>query len=326
MSLKMASQAFSLTTRKTLPNTQNLSIPHIHLGVYLTSGKETSTAVRYALEAGYRAFDSAQMYHNEREVGSTISSYLQKHPELKREDIHYTSKLASNASYEAVRKSITKSVKECGLGYIDLFLLHSPYGGKEARLSSWKALEDAVMDGEVRIPGVSNYGEKHVSRIFLRTNTVVKRKLHYIIQTLTTQQIAELLSSSPRILPAINQVEMHPFNTHTKLAQYCHDQGIVIEAYAPLARAYKMKDRTIVELAKKYECTPAQLLVRWSLQHGYVPLPKSVRKERIVENAGVEGFVIEDVDIERMDALDEYLVTGELRYFVDMILGNLFAD
>lgn len=164
MSLKMASQAFSLTTRKTLPNTQNLSIPHIHLGVYLTSGKETSTAVRYALEAGYRAFDSAQMYHNEREVGSTISSYLQNHPELKREDIHYTSKLASNASYETVRKSITKSVKECGLGYIDLFLLHSPYGGKEARLSSWKALEDAVLDGEVRIPGVSNYGEKHVSR------------------------------------------------------------------------------------------------------------------------------------------------------------------
>ena len=133
-------------------------------------------------------------------------------------------------------------------------------------------------------------------------------------EQLTTHQLAELLSSSPRLLPAINQVEMHPFNTHTKLAQYCHDQGIVIEAYAPLARAYKMKDRTIVELAKKYDCTPAQLLVRWSLQHGYVPLPKSVRKERIVENAGVEGFFIEGADIERMDALDEYLVTGELEW------------
>jgi diketogulonate reductase-like aldo/keto reductase len=313
MSLKMASQAFSLTTRKTLPNTQNLSIPHIHLGVYLTSGKETSTAVRYALEAGYRAFDSAQMYHNEREVGSTISSYLQKHPELKREDIHYTSKLASNASYEAVRKSITKSVKECGLGYIDLFLLHSPYGGKEARLSSWKALEDAVMDGEVRIPGVSNYGEKHVSRACLQCLCCVTTERARDANTnATPTQLAELLSSSPRLLPAINQVEMHPFNTHTKLAQYCHAQGIVIEAYAPLARAYKMKDRTIVELAKKYDCTPAQLLVRWSLQHGYVPLPKSVKKERIVENAGVEGFVIEDADVERMDALDEYLVTGEL--------------
>lgn len=164
MSLKkMAAQTFSLTTRASLPNTQALTIPHIHLGVYLTSGRETSTAVRYALEAGYRAFDSAQMYHNEREVGSTISAYLEKHPEIKREDIHYTSKLASNAGYETVRKSISKSVKECGLGYIDLFLLHSPYGGKEARLSSWKALEDAVLEGEVRIPGVSNYGEKHVS-------------------------------------------------------------------------------------------------------------------------------------------------------------------
>ena len=162
--LKMTSQTFSLTSRKSLPNTDSLSIPHIHLGVYLTSGRETRNAVKYALEAGYRAFDSAQMYDNEREVGSTISAYLKEHPELKREDIHYTSKLANNErSYQAVRKSITQSVKECGLGYIDLFLLHSPYGGKEARLNSWKALEDAVLEGEVRIPGVSNYGEKHVS-------------------------------------------------------------------------------------------------------------------------------------------------------------------
>jgi diketogulonate reductase-like aldo/keto reductase len=155
---------FSLTTRKSLPNTSSLSIPHIHLGVYLTSGRETRNAVQYALETGYRAFDSAQMYANEREVGSTILAYLKEHPELKREDIHYTSKLAENSrSYESVRKSIKESVRECGLGYIDLFLLHSPYGGKEARLSSWRALEDAVLEGEVRIPGVSNYGEKHVS-------------------------------------------------------------------------------------------------------------------------------------------------------------------
>jgi diketogulonate reductase-like aldo/keto reductase len=160
----MASQTFSLTSRKSLPNTSSLSIPHIHLGVYLTSGSETRRAVQYALEAGYRAFDSAQMYGNEREVGSTILAYLKEHPELKREDIHYTSKLAENErSYEAVRESIRESVRECGLGYIDLFLLHSPYGGKEARLNSWKALEDAVLEGEVRIPGVSNYGEKHVS-------------------------------------------------------------------------------------------------------------------------------------------------------------------
>ena len=175
---KMASQTFSLTSRKPLPNTSSLSIPHIHLGVYLTSGRETRLAVQYALESGYRAFDSAQMYDNEREVGSTILAYLKEHPELKREDIHYTSKLAENErSYEAVRESIKESVRACGLGYIDLFLLHSPYGGKEARLNSWRALEDAVLEGEVRIPGVSNYGEKHVSS---RSRVVKSYSFHII--------------------------------------------------------------------------------------------------------------------------------------------------
>ena len=178
----MASTTFSLTSRKSLPNTASLSIPHIHLGVYLTSGRETRQAVQHALEAGYRAFDSAQMYANEREVGSTILAYLKDHPELKREDIHYTSKLAENErSSEAVRESIRESVRECGLGYIDLFLLHSPYGGKEARLNSWRALEDAVLEGEVRIPGVSNYGEKHVSleshvNITIHTNSIRKEE------------------------------------------------------------------------------------------------------------------------------------------------------
>lgn len=101
------------------------------------------------------------MYHNERQVGDAIIKYLDG-SDLKREDIHYTSKLASNSDYDTARKSIKKSVKECGLGYIDLFLLHSPYGGKRARLESWRALEDAVFDGEVKIAGVSNYGVKHV--------------------------------------------------------------------------------------------------------------------------------------------------------------------
>ncbi len=126
------------------------------------SGKEATSAVRYALEAGYRGFDSAQMYHNEKQVGRVIQDYLKEHPELKREDIHYTTKLASNSDYNTARRSISQSVKECGLGYIDLFLLHSPYGGKQRRLQSWRAVEDAINDGEVRIGGVSNFGEKHV--------------------------------------------------------------------------------------------------------------------------------------------------------------------
>lgn len=163
--LRKMAETYSLATRVKLNN--GLTMPQIHLGVYLMSGNEASKAVQHALEAGYRAFDSAQMYHNERDVGRAISSYLQSHPELKREDIHYTSKLASNSDYDRARKSIAKSVKECGLGYIDLFLLHSPYGGKQARLDSWRAVEDAIQDGEIKIGGVSNYGPKHVGMLLL---------------------------------------------------------------------------------------------------------------------------------------------------------------
>jgi len=277
---KMAEHTFSLASRIGLNN--GLSMPKIHLGVYLMNGREASTAVKYALEAGYRAIDSAQMYHNEHDVGAAITSYLKAHSDVKREDIHYTTKLASNSDYNTARKSITRSVTECGLGYIDLFLLHSPYGGKRARLESWRAVEDAIQDGEIKIGGVSNYGQKHLE---------------------------ELLASNPKIKPAVNQIEVHPFNTRTDLTEYCQQNEIIVEAYAPLARALRMKHPVVVELSKKYSSTPGQLLVRWSLQHGYVPLPKSVRKERIIENSEIQSFIIEATDMKRLDGLDEYLVT-----------------
>ncbi|KAF2845785.1 Aldo/keto reductase [Plenodomus tracheiphilus IPT5] len=260
-------------------------MPTIHLGVYLTSGNETYQAVRWALEAGYRGVDSAQMYHNEQESGQAVLDFLASDANaesLQRKDIHFTSKLASNSAYDAARKSITKSVKECGLGYIDLFLLHSPYGGKKARLDSWRAVEDAIDAGEVKTGGVSNYGVKHLQ---------------------------ELLDANPRIAPAVNQIEVHPFNTRTDITSFCQRNKIVVEAYAPLVRALRMKHPKIVALSKKYSCTPGQLLVRWSLQHGYVPLPKSVKKARIMENSEIGGFVIEEGDMEAMDGLDEYLVT-----------------
>lgn len=280
----MAPNSFSLSTRITLSN--GLSIPQIHLGVYLMSGREASSAVTWALKAGYRAVDSAQMYRNEKDCGQAILSFLNDKSlnttGLTREDIFFTSKLASNTSYEAARKSISQSVKTSGLGYIDLFLLHSPYGGKQARLSSWRAVEDAIKDGEIKIGGVSNFGVKHLE---------------------------ELSSSKPRIMPAVNQIEVHPFNTRTNIVEVCQNFGIVVEAYAPLARALRMKHPTIVELSQKYNCTPAQLMIRWSLQHGYIPLPKSVSKERIEANGDVDHFEISIEDVQRMDNLDEYLVT-----------------
>jgi diketogulonate reductase-like aldo/keto reductase len=109
------------------------------------------------------------------------------------------------------------------------------------------------------------------------------------------------------------QVEVHPFNTRTDITSFCKEHGIVVEAYAPLVRAQRMKHPTIAGLSRKYRCTPAQLLVRWSLQHGYVPLPKSSKRDRIVENANIGGFSINDEDMHAMDGLDEYLVTGECR-------------
>lgn len=157
---KMAEHSYSLASRIKLNN--GLTMPQIHLGVYLMSGSEASQAVKHALDAGYRAFDSAQMYRNEKQVGSAILDYMKSHPDVTRESIHYTTKLASNSDYDRARRSISKSVQDCGLGYVDLFLLHSPYGGKRARLESWRAVEDAVLDGEVKIGGVSNFGEKHV--------------------------------------------------------------------------------------------------------------------------------------------------------------------
>ncbi|WYZ41025.1 hypothetical protein EsH8_IV_001366 [Colletotrichum jinshuiense] len=280
----MAANKYTLATRLTLANGK--TIPQIQLGLYMMSGSEATKSIPWAITAGYRGFDCAQMYHNEKEAGKAIRDFLASGDNaqgLKREDIFYTSKLAScSTSYDAVRKSIKQSVEVSGLGYVDLFLLHSPYGGKEARLTSWKALEDAIDAGEVKMGGVSNYGAAHIE---------------------------ELMASKPRIAPVINQIEVHPFNTQTKIRETCAKHSIAIEAYAPLARGMRMKHPKILALAKKYSCTPAQLFVRWSLEHNMITLPKSVRKERLVENASVSEIEISKEDLAAMDALDEHLVT-----------------
>ncbi|KAK1982387.1 aldo/keto reductase [Colletotrichum cereale] len=280
----MAPSKYTLATRLTLTNGK--TIPQIQLGLYMMSGREVTKSVPWALAAGYRGFDCAQMYRNEREAGKAIRDFLaggENSQGLTREDIFYTTKLASNsASYDAVRESIKQSVNVSGLGYVDLFLLHSPYGGKEARLTSWRAVEDAIDAGEVKVGGVSNYGVAHIE---------------------------ELMASKPHIAPVINQIEVHPFNTQTHIRETCAKHDIAIEAYAPLARGMRMKHPKILELSKKYGCTPAQLFVRWSLDHNMITLPKSVRQDRLIENADVSGFEISKEDLAAMDALDEHLVT-----------------
>ncbi|EDU46919.1 aldose reductase [Pyrenophora tritici-repentis Pt-1C-BFP] len=281
----MAFPSFSLASRTKVPSPSytsrpaltplqlpnRSSMPTIHLGVYLTSGKETYQAVRWALE---------------KTIMLTTAGRI--------------SSLASNSAYETARKAISRSVKEAGLGYIDLFLLHSPYGGKQARLDSWRAVEDAINDGEVKTGGVSNYGVKHVRKLV--ASLLLDSK-----QTLSRHKASD--DADADVVGCKRLLWVHPFNTREDITSFCQQHNIVVEAYAPLARALRMKHPKIVALSKKYSCTPAQLLVRWSLQHGYVPLPKSTKKERIVENSQIGGFEIDDADMETMDGLDEYLVT-----------------
>jgi diketogulonate reductase-like aldo/keto reductase len=160
----MSASSFSLSSRIKLNN--GISMPGIHLGVYMTSGRETEAAVRWALEAGYRAVDSAEWYANEHEVGAAVRAFLDSEENtqsLRRGDIWFTTKLKTNTGYDATRKAIKRSIKESGLEYLDLYLLHSPYGGKKKRLECWAAVEDAVRDGEIKSAGVSNYGVRHVS-------------------------------------------------------------------------------------------------------------------------------------------------------------------
>lgn len=203
------------------------------------SGAECRQAVNTALDLGYRSFDCAQMYYNEREAGAAIMEFIDSDRNtqgIQREDVFYTTKLNSNSlSYTTVRRSIKNSVDISGLGYVDLFLLHSPIGGKSSRLTSWTALEAAVVDGEVRMAGVSNYGVSHIE---------------------------ELMASNPQVKPVINQIEVHPFNTQKEIRETCAKYGIAVQAYAPLAQARRLNDPKIVELAQKYGCTSAQLMVR----------------------------------------------------------------
>ncbi len=161
----MASKSYSLASTVKLNN--GILMPRIHLGVYNMSGSECARAVQQALEAGYRGFDSAEWYANERPVGQGIKNFLAANPNVKREDIWFTTKLKTNNSYDATRKAVKESIRKSGLGYIDLYLLHSPYGGRGKRLECWKAVEDAIEAGEVRAGGVSNFGVKHVCLLSL---------------------------------------------------------------------------------------------------------------------------------------------------------------
>jgi diketogulonate reductase-like aldo/keto reductase len=248
------------------------AIPWLGLGVYLIdSGSETQEAVHHAFEAGYRHIDTARFYGNERDVGIAV-----RNSGLPREEIFITTKLwNSDHGCQRTRDACEESLRALDIGYIDLYLLHWPV--HQLRGESWKALVGLQEEGKCRSIGVSNY---------------------------TIAHLQELLHESDA-LPAVNQVEFSPFLYQSRLLEFCREHGILLEAYSPLTRGDKFTHPTLVALAEKHRKTPAQILIRWSLQHEVVVIPKSAHRDRIQENADVFNFDIASADMARLDALDE---------------------
>ncbi|HEY6906741.1 MAG TPA: aldo/keto reductase [Ignavibacteriaceae bacterium] len=263
-----------MTIGSTLKLNNNTEIPRLGLGVYLSKpGKETFNAVTWALEAGYRHIDTARAYKNEGDVGKAV-----KESGMKREDVFITTKLWNqDQGYESALRAFDASMDELGLDYVDLYIIHWPV--EEKRKESWKALEKIYLEGRARAIGVSNYTIKHL-----------KEMDHYT-----------------GIKPAINQVEFHPFLFQEDLLEYCKIKSVQLEAYSPLTKAEKLDDPNIVRIADKYSKSAAQILIRWSLQHDLVVIPKSVHKARIIENANVFDFEISDDDMQNLNSQNEEL-------------------
>lgn len=252
----------------------NNKIPVIALGVYLTPQNMTQSIVYHALKLGYRHIDCAQLYENEKECGKGIEQWINESPPLhKREKVFYVTKIFdSSHGYKEAKESLKKSFSKVEqLKYIDMVLIHSPQSNKEKRLGTWKALQEAVKEGYVKSIGVSNYGVAHLK---------------------------ELLSwEGLKIKPVVNQIELNPWLMRKEIVDFCKSNDIVLEAYSPLTQGRKLEDPQLIELSKKYKKSPAQILIRWSLQQGFVVLPKSSKKERAKENLNVFDFNIDADDM-----------------------------
>jgi methylglyoxal/glyoxal reductase len=260
-----------LSSRAPLPH--GPGIPVLGLGVFQsTPGAATRQAVAWALEEGYRLIDTAAMYGNEADVGDAVRA-----SGVPRDEVFVTTKLwYTDHGYESAKQAAQRSLKALGLGYIDLYLIHWPRANSpEDRLGSWRALEELYHEGIVRAIGVSNYAIRHL----------------------------EELAEHATIPPVIDQVEFHPFVYDPELIQYCDAHGIRMEAYSPLTRNRRLDDPTVAEIARVEDRTPAQVLIRWGLQHGLIEIPKSVRRERIRENARVFDFELAPAEMARLDAL-----------------------
>lgn len=249
-------------------------MPQLGYGTYKIAPEDTVRAVRLALDAGYRHIDTAQMYGNEAEVGEAIET-----SGIPRDEIFLTTKLNNtNHRAEDARSSFAQSLVDLRTDYVDLFLIHWPlptlYGGDF--LSTWKVLEEFFADGRARAIGVSNFLPEHLDVLLEGSETV----------------------------PAVNQIEIHPYFTNDASRRANADAGIITQAWSPLGRGAVLDDPAIVEIAERRGITPAQAVLAWHVGRGDVVIPKSVTKERIVSNMDIFDVALSDQDYEIITALD----------------------
>ncbi|HEY6101454.1 MAG TPA: aldo/keto reductase [Anaeromyxobacter sp.] len=266
----MAEESWSIRSAVKLRN--GVEMPILGLGVWQSApGEETRRAFTEALAAGYRHVDTARAYRNEADVGAAL-----RESGVPRREVFVTTKLwNADHGYDKALRAIDRSLESLGMEQVDLYLVHWPVEG--LRRETWRAMEKILADGKARAIGVSNYTVRHLD---------------------------ELLAEA-KVPPAVDQVEFSPFLHQRDLLERCRRAGIQLEAYGPLVRGHKMDHPVLQRIARRHGRTPAQALLRWGIQHALVVIPKSVRPERIRENAELFGFSLDAEDMAALDGLDE---------------------
>ena len=258
----------------TIKLNNGVEMPGFGLGVFQVENDATAEIVKNAIEVGYRSIDTAAIYGNEAGVGEGIKQALAS-TGLKREVLFVTSKVWNTGlSYDETVAAYEESLQKIGLDYLDLYLIHWP--GKNKYAESWRALEDLYKEGKIKAIGVCNFNVSHLQDL-LKTTSVT---------------------------PVINQVEFHPRLQQLALRSFCQEHHIQLEAWAPLMQGGLLEDQTIAKIAEKYGKSNTQVILRWDIQSGVVTIPKSVRKERMIQNADIFDFSLTEEEIEVINAMN----------------------